>query len=154
MYRLDDTRRIHGRNKYGVKRARIPFTGRYNCQKNKRSQSLFAHVFLHRQRETVYSSYPVFRFYLPTSIPPRISQLHPPFGCRLLLSPLSFIYLSRAPTHIDTRTPSRRLSIAPVYISSFFLLSILDFQPPRRDSPVEKLTRVAGQRIRNYDLSR
>lgn len=31
-------RRIHDRNKYEVKRARILFTEEYNCQKNKRSQ--------------------------------------------------------------------------------------------------------------------
>lgn len=86
---------FNDRNKYGVKRARILFTERYNCQKNKRSQSLFAHVFLHHlhQRGDGYSSYSVSRGFssLP---PPSPSPLHPSYiphsVCpRLLLSPLS-----------------------------------------------------------------
>ena len=96
-----------------MKRARILFTEEYNCQKNKRSQSLFARASLSPSLFCV-------------TAPPSLSLFS--FSSSSV-SPLTLLSLS-SPL-------SSQLVPLPFYCDS-----------------VEKLTRLAGQRIRNYDLSR
>jgi len=138
--RLDESRCIHDRNKYGVKRARILFTERYNCQKNKRSQSLFAHVFLHH----LHQRGGTLRTLSSGAFPPLCPVTSPvPFG--VLVSPfISSLWLPLPTYH------HRVLSLSVPRVSVSFSST---FNHPVA-TPVEKLTLVAGQRIRNYDLSR
>lgn len=102
-----------------MKRARILFTERYNCQKNKRSQSLFAHVFLHHLPPTRrYSSYPVFRGF--SSRPPLCPVTSPvPFG--VLVSPFIFslslsLSLATSP-HLHTIIASFSRCLFPAFLS-------------------------------------
>lgn len=131
-----------------MKGARVLFTEEYNCQKNKRSQSLFART----------SLTPSVSF----SLPP-FSHFHPPTHT-VAWNLFSLLFLCATPSAFS----SPRLSL-----SLFFDLLVppqrsplVTFQPLSNPLPpllqptslycdlVEKLTRLAGQRIRNYDLSR
>lgn len=114
-------RRIHDRNKYEVKRARILFTEEYNCQKNKRSQVC-----------------------LLAPLSPTLPLLVA-FLCNCCLLHLSL-------------PPFFSISLPPPFLPLLSLSSTFSPLEPTSPSPycdlVEKLTRLAGQRIRNYDLSR
>lgn len=116
-------RRIHDRNKYEMKRARILFTEEYNCQKNKRSQVCLL---------------------APLSPPPSLFSL---LSCVTAVSSIS-LSLPFFPSPFLLLFSLLSLSLSPTFSP---------LEPPS-PSPycdlVEKLTRLAGQRIRNYDLSR
>lgn len=149
------SRRIHDRNKYGVKRARALFTKGYNCQKNKRSQCLFAHIFLRHLPIPSEAELSVPCLRIPRSplpeLPSRANYIRSILVCFYLL----FGYL-QCMLHLHTTTVSSSSSppFLAVHFSPFsFPRRSLSIPNHRRDS-VEKLTRVVGQRIRNYDLSR
>lgn len=121
------------RNKYGVKRARILFTERYNCQKNKRSQSLFAHVFLHHLHQRGDGT---LRTLSSGAFPPSHPS-SPPLLCIPVTSPIRCVLVSFYLLSLATRSPmhaSPTPSNHPVVLSlsallGFFLL-LIDSQPP------------------------
>lgn len=95
-----------------MKRARALFTEGYNCQKNKRSQSLFAHIFLQhlaaqrgRTLRTLSSS----------------RQLHPPFGPSSSAFISSLATFCACPTYITRRASCLPLIIVPSISRRSFL---------------------------------
>lgn len=96
-------RRIHDRNKYEVKRARILFTEEYNCQKNKRSQ-----VCLLAPLSPILPLLVAFLCnccLLHLSLPPFFSiSLPPPF-----LPPLSLSFSNLLPSRANVSLPLLRL---------------------------------------------
>lgn len=132
-WRSDVSRRIHDRNKYGVKRAWVLFTEEYNCQKNKRLQSLFARASPSRTTSPLLhaASLPV-AFSLCNCLPLFIFPPSPVvLWCPTLSLPRRWLPSNPPPP------PYLLLQRTSLYCDL-----------------VEKLTRPAGQRIRNYDLSR
>lgn len=125
--RLDDSRRIHDRNKYGVKRARALFTEGYNCQKNKRSQSLFAHVSLRHHVAPSEAELLVPCLLLPPATP-LASATSPIRYPRPLLSPLWLPSVHAAPT------PSRRRQrpLSPPHRPLLLLPLLFFYALPRR----------------------
>lgn len=137
-----------------MKRARVLFTEEYNCQKNKRSQSLFA-------RASLSLSLSLFLAFHPRPI----LSLYPLSLFARNLFTLLFLCVTAATDFVSL--PPSVLLLQPFFTTS----SSLRAPSPRRWLPssaprtpptpgslycdlVEKLTRLAGQRIRNYDLSR
>lgn len=110
-----------------MKRARALFTEGYNCQKNKRSQDLFAHIFLHRLpafRQN--SSYPV--FWSPATLlpelPSRASYIPHSIHPRFLLSLLWLPPVHASPTH-----HYRAVIVVPSILRRSFLAFLSRFQP-------------------------